>query len=295
MDSTESLLEQVSGLLETTIITTGDARLTVGQLLMAFLAVIAGFIFSRVVERLLVGRLRATSMGPDAVQLVRRLLFYGLMAIVVITALGILGIPLTAFAFVSGAIAIGVGFGAQNIINNFISGWILMGERPIRIGDFIELGDARGRVEAINNRSTRIRRVDGVHLMVPNSTLLESTVVNWTLVDREIRTVVRVGVAYGSPVREVRRIMLDILSSHPQVLATPEPVVYFEDFGDSALIFDGFFWVEADTERDLRAIRSDIRFSIDEAFAEAGIVIAFPQRDVHLDGTLVLERGAREA
>jgi len=89
--------------------------------------------------------------------------------------------------------------------------------------------------------------------------------------------------------------MLDILSAHPQVLATPEPRVYFEDFGDNALIFDGFFWVQADTERDLRGIRSDIRFALDEAFARSGIVIAFPQRDVHLDGTLVLEQRAPDA
>ena len=295
METPESVLSRISGVLDITIVTTGDARLTVGQLLMALIAVVAGFVFSRIVERVVTGRLRNGSVGPDAVQLVRRLLFYGLMAIVVVTALGILGIPLTAFAFVSGAIAIGVGFGAQNIINNFISGWILMGERPIRIGDFIELGEARGRVEAINNRSTRIRRVDGVHLMVPNSTLLESTVVNWTLVDRDIRTSVRLGVAYGSPVVEVRKLMLDIITGHGEVLATPEPRVYFEDFGDNALTFEGFFWVHADTERDLRGIRSDIRFGIDEAFARAGIVIAFPQRDVHLDGRLVLEDGRADS
>ena len=296
MDTAETVMSDISawmndaaGVLNVTIITTGDARLTVGQLLLAVLAVVVGFAVSRLVERVVIHRLHTTSMGPDAVQLVRRVLFYGLMAIVVVTALGILGIPLTAFAFVSGAIAIGVGFGAQNIINNFISGWILMGERPIRIGDFIELGDARGRVEAINNRSTRIRRVDGVHMLVPNSTLLESTVINWTLVDRDIRTTVRVGVAYGSPVKQVHALMLEAITGHPSVLQEPNPVVYFEDFGDNALIFDGFFWVKADTERDLRGIRSDVRFAIEAAFAEHGIVIAFPQRDVHLDGRLVLE------
>ncbi len=291
MDATETLIEDISSFLSLTIITTGDARLTVGQVLLAVAAVLGGFVVSRTVERVVIHRLRRSSMGADAVQLVRRILFYGLMAIVVVTALGILGIPLTAFAFVSGAIAIGVGFGAQNIINNFISGWILMGERPIRIGDFIELGDARGRVEAINNRSTRIRRVDGVHLLVPNSTLLESTVVNWTLVDRDIRTSVRVGVAYGSPVKQVQALMLQVITAHAGVLPKPEPTVYFEDFGDNALIFDGFFWVQADAERDLRGIRSEIRFALDAAFAEHGIVVAFPQRDVHLDGRLVVENG----
>ncbi|MEZ5560850.1 MAG: mechanosensitive ion channel [Pseudomonadales bacterium] len=288
LETTQTLLERLGDLLDTVVITTGDARLTLGQIVLAILAVLVGWFLSRLVEGLVGHRMTRLSMGADAVQLVRRILFYGLMAIVVVTALGILGIPLTAFAFVSGAIAIGVGFGAQNIINNFISGWILMGERPIRIGDFVELGDARGRVEAINNRSTRIRRVDGVHMLVPNSVLLESTVINWTLVDRDIRTSVRVGVAYGSPVRLVRDLMLECMRAHAHVLATPAPQVYFEDFGDNALIFDAFFWTEADAERDVRGLRSDLRFAFEEAFREHGIVVAFPQRDVHLDGTLVL-------
>jgi small-conductance mechanosensitive channel len=280
--------------LGTTLIDTESVTLTVGQVLLALSAVIVGFVVARIVERVVVGRLRSSTMGPDVLQLVRRLLFYGLMVMVVLSALAILGIPLTAFAFVSGAIAIGVGFGAQNIFNNFISGWILMGERPIRIGDFIEFEHVNGRVEAINNRSTRIRRVDGVHMLVPNSTLLESTVINWTLVDRRFRTTVRVGVAYGSPVKLVHDLMVKACKAHPEVLSEPGPMVYFEDFGDSALIFDAYFWLEAGSEGGARGVRSDIRFAIEEAFGENGIVVAFPQRDVHVDGTLVLERRSPE-
>lgn len=283
-------MDRVAEFLGMTLVSTGDASLTVGQVLLAMTAVLVGLVVARIVERLVVGRLERTSMGPDVLQLIRRLLFYGLMVIVVLTALAILGIPLTAFAFVSGAIAIGVGFGAQNIINNFISGWILMGERPIRIGDFIEIGGATGRVESINNRSTRIRRADGVHMMVPNSTLLESTVVNWTLVDQRIRATVRVGVAYGSPVRQVRDLMLGVCAGHASVLAEPAPEVFFEDFGDNALVFDAYVWIHAGSEFGVRQVRSDIRFGFEEAFAEHDIVVAFPQRDVHLDGTLTLER-----
>jgi small-conductance mechanosensitive channel len=284
------LLEQASGVLDTTLIDASGVVLTVGQVLFALAAVIGGFLVARIIERLVIGRLRRSSVGPDMLQLVRRLLFYGLMALVVLIALAILGIPLTAFAFVSGAIAIGVGFGAQNIINNFISGWILMGERPIRIGDFIELGDVRGRVEAINNRSTRIRRTDGVHLLVPNSALLETTVVNWTLLDDRARTSVQVGVAYGSPARRVQELMLDVCREHPEVMDEPEPEVFFQDFGDDALVFEAYFWLHASSEQGRRRVRSDIRFAIDAAFAEHGIIIAFPQRDVHVDGSLVLKR-----
>jgi len=194
-----------------------------------------------------------------------------------------LSIPLTAFAFISGAVAIGVGFGAQNIINNFISGWILMTERPIRIDDFIEIEDMHGIVEGIGNRSTRIRRTDGVHLLVPNSKLLETTVINWTLIDNSIRSMVRVGVAYGSPVGKVRDLILQAVTEQPQVKPDPNASVIFEDFGDNALVFDAYFWRDAKSERDMRNVRSTIRFRIAELFEQHGIVVAFPQRDVHLD------------
>ncbi len=286
-------MDRAAELLGAPLINTGEIPLTLGQVLLAIFAVVAGFVAARMLDRVLVGRLRHMPMGPDVLQLVRRLLFYTLMALVVLAALAILGIPLTAFAFVSGAIAIGVGFGAQNIINNFISGWILMGERPIRIGDFVEIGDARGRVEAINNRSTRIRRTDGVHMLVPNSTLLESTVINWTLVDDRIRTSVRVGVAYGSPVKQVHAQMNDVCRAHQAILNDPAPTVVFEDFGDNALVFDVYFWVRATSELGVRTVRSDVRFGLEEAFREHGIVVAFPQRDLHLDGTLVLDRAGR--
>lgn len=295
MEEFGAYLDGFVAFLGTTLIASETVTLTVGQVLLALSAVLAGFVFARITERVVVGRLRRSSMGPDVLQLVRRLLFYGLMVMVALAALAILGIPLTAFAFVSGAIAIGVGFGAQNIFNNFISGWILMSERPIRIGDFIELEDVNGRVEAINNRSTRIRRVDGVHMLVPNSTLLESTVINWTLVDSRFRTTVRVGVAYGSPVKEVHDLLVRACEAHPAILPEPAPAVYFEDFGDNALVFDAYFWLDARSEGAARGVRSDIRFAIDEAFREHDIVVAFPQRDVHVDGTLVLDRSRSQA
>lgn len=163
-----------------------------------------------------------------------------------------------------------------------------MWERPIRIGDFLEVGDAYGTVESINTRSTLIRRTDGVHLLIPNSALLENTVVNWTLIDDLARTKVRVGVAYGSPVKRVADLIRQATEEQETTLDDPAPVVLFEDFGDNALVFDVFFWINAVGERDLRAIRSDIRFRISELFEANNIVVAFPQRDVHLDGSLTL-------
>ncbi|MDH3434136.1 MAG: mechanosensitive ion channel, partial [Gammaproteobacteria bacterium] len=167
----------------TLITAAGGQSITVGQLASVLLLLVLGYLGSRFVGYLIGRRLATTKLRPDVVHIVKRIAFFAILVLVVITALGLLGIPLTAFAFATGAIAIGVGFGAQNIINNFISGWILMAERPIRIDDFIEIDNAQGIVERIGNRSTRVRRTDGVHLLVPNSQLLERTVVNWTLVD----------------------------------------------------------------------------------------------------------------
>ncbi len=238
--------------------------------------------------RQLARRLSAKKIDPNLTHLIQRLIYVIAIIIMVITTLDLLNIPITAFAFLSGAIAIGFGFGAQNIINNFISGWILMWERPIKIGDFLEIDEAKGIVETINTRSTLIRRVDGVHMLIPNSKLLENTVVNWTLVDRLVRSSVKVGVAYGSPVKKVSELIMQAAIEQEGILKDPFPVVYFEDFGDNALEFEVNFWIHSQVEGGLRLMRSDIRYRIDELFAENNLVIAYPQRDVHIDGSIKL-------
>jgi small-conductance mechanosensitive channel len=267
---------------------TGGA-IEVGQLVLVLLVLVVGYFASRLVERFIMRRLGGTHLRPDAVYALQRISFYVLLLIVAMTAMSLLRIPLTAFAFVSGAIAIGVGFGAQNIINNFISGWILMWEQPVRIDDFVEIDSSSGVVERIGNRSTRIRRVDGVHMLVPNSHMLERTVVNWTLIDLRIRSLVRVGVAYGSPIKKVAELIRQAIEDVPDILKDPDPVIVFEDFGDNALIFEAYFWAELSNQRQQRQIRSDVRFRIDELFQQNDIVIAFPQRDVHLAGVSPLD------
>lgn len=273
------------------VVFTYDSRpITLLQIIQVPLYIfIAWFLVSHI-GKLIVKALKRRNVSADAIHLFSRMYLVLTIAVIVITSMDILNIPLTAFAFVSGAIAIGVGFGAQNIINNFISGWILMWERPIRIGDFLEVGDARGVVESINTRSTLIRRNDGVHMLVPNSQLLENTVTNWTLVDKRTRTFVRVGVAYGSDVVLVRELLFTIIGERDDILPKPEPLVIFEDFGDNALVFDMVFWLDAVSETDLRRRRSEIRFRMYEVFEEHNVVIAFPQRDIHLDGELTIKQ-----
>ena len=207
----------------------GGQSLTVGKVVAVLILLFGGYLISKFIGYLLGQRLATTRLRPDVVHTIKRVTFFALIVLVILTALSLLGVPLTAFAFATGAIAIGVGFGAQNIINNFISGWILMAERPIRIGDFIEIDNTMGVVELIGTRSTRIRRTDGVHLLVPNSRLLEQTVVNWTLVDMQIRSTVRVGVAYGSPVERVAELILGAVKAQPEVKADAEVSVVTDD------------------------------------------------------------------
>ena len=279
-------MEEFLAFLATPILHIGGSDVTVEQLLSTPLFFLIGFMVVRWTTQFLGHQLKKRELGADVVHLLTRAWFILGLAILTISTLDLLNVPLAAFGFISGAVAIGVGFGAQNIINNFISGWILMWERPIRIGDFLEVGTMTGTVETINTRFTRIRRVDGVQMLVPNSHLLENTVINWTLMDELTRTSVRVGVAYGSPVRKVEELLLQAATEHPNVLDDPAPMVFFEDFGDSSLVFELSIWMHTSVERGLRVVRSDLRFKIDELLAANNIVIAFPQRDVHMNGEL---------
>jgi len=268
---------------DTRLFSIGGDPIHVGQLVLVLLLLVVGYAASKLLERTIEKRLTQIGVRTTAVQAIKRISFYTLLILVFMIALSLLNIPLGAFAFVSGAVAIGVGFGAQNVINNFLSGWILLAEQPVRIGDFIELDSHMGVVEHIGNRSTRIRRTDGVHLLIPNSQMLERVVINWTLIDLDIRSTVRVGVAYGSPIERVAELIQQAVTVQQEVLESPSPRVILEDFGDNAIVFDAYFWCKVGGERELRQIRSAIRFRIAELFEDNDITIAFPQRDVHLD------------
>ncbi len=276
--------ERVVGVWRTELLAVDDRPITVGKIVTALLLFATGIVFSRVVSRALAGLLsRRFAMDEGAMAALQGLSFYVLLVLFFLFALRTVNIPLTAFTVLGGALAIGVGFGSQNIVNNFISGLILMVERPIKVGDIVEIEGVQGRVERIGPRSTRVRRFDNIHIIVPNSAFLERNVVNWTLSDDVIRTELTVGVAYGSPTREVQRLVRKVLGEHEVILKHPEPDVFFVDFGESSLNFRCFFWLRVRSPADRRRVESDVRYRIDDLFREHGITIAFPQRDVHFD------------
>jgi len=266
------------------ITTIDDDSFTVGSLILGLMLFAAGLWASRL-GAAAIGRVAAQRLKLDAgaVQAMQTFSFYTLLVGFSLLALRAIHFPLTAFTFLGGALAIGVGFGSQNVMNNFISGLILMLERPVRAQDVVEVDSSHGVIQKIGPRSTHIRSTDGRHIVVPNSFFLESNVVNWTLSDDLIRTKVSVGVQYGSPTRLVKQLLEKVLREEPLVLNEPPPNVIFEEFGDNALHFDAYFWVEARAPMRVREAQSNVRFAIDELFREHQLVIAFPQRDVHLD------------
>ena len=261
-----------------------DNPITVRKIVIGVVLLLVGILVARFVTGWLGRRLLSrVGLNEGAVAAIQSLLFYLLVLTVVMLSLRIVNVPLTAFTILGGALAIGIGFGSQNIVNNFISGLILLAERPIRKGDLVQLDDLVGVIEHIGPRSTRVRSPENVDIVVPNSSFLEKNVINWTLTDDRYRAHVSVGVIYGSPTRDVVKLIRKALDEHGKVLPKPEPIVLFADFGDNALIFEAHFWVRMRRIMDRRLIESDIRSRVDSLFREAGIVVAFPQRDVHLD------------
>ncbi len=194
-------------------------------------------------------------------------------------ALGLLGVNATSLAVVFGALSIGIGFGLQNIFNNFISGLILLFERPIQVGDYVEVGGLWAEVKKINVRSTVVQTFDNASVIIPNSDFISQQVTNWSFKDKRMRRNIEVGVAYGSDIDLVENTLLEIVKDRRRVLKYPKPEVLFIDHADSALIFRLRIWVHVD---DYWSIPSRIRFDIDRRFRELGIEIAFPQRDLHI-------------
>lgn len=267
----------------------GKALVTVGTLVGGLFLMGFGYIAAGIISRWIGKRLLARlGLNQTASAPLQKISYYVLLATFGMLTLNILNVPITAFSFAGGALAVGVGFGSQNIVNNFISGLILIAERPIRVGDTIEIDGRTGKVTEIGARSTRIATGANLEVIVPNSKFLESQVVNWTLSDDRISTSVKVGVSYGSPTREVERLLKQAATEHPDIAQDPAPGVSFEDFADDALVFSVSFWINLQTASKGR-VESDIRFRIDELFNEAGIVIAYPQRDVHLNMMRPLE------
>jgi len=205
---------------------------------------------------------------------------YVIIAFSVLFAMSVAGVPLRSLAFFAGALGIGIGFGLQNIVNNFVSGLILLFERPIKVGDVLDIEGQWGTVEKMGLRSTVIRSASKTEIIIPNSDFVTRKVENLTFSDPDYRVSVKVSVAYGSDTTKVRDLLIAIAKAHPEVISDPIPEAYFMEFGADALLFEVFAWTHDVMAR--RKVMSDLLCEIDRRFREEGIEIPFPQRNLHL-------------
>lgn len=261
-----------------------DRPITVGKVLVALVLLLGGFWLARRGSQSVRGFFEER-LGVDsgAAASVESIVFYLLLLAFTLFALNLAGVPLTVFAFVGGAVAIGLGFGSQTLINNFISGVLLLLERPIQVGDLVKVGDNTGRITRIGARCTNLRTLAGADILIPNSSFLEGNVVNLTLGDRKLRVDLAVGVTYGTSPEKVKQALLEVATDHAEVLQDPAPGVLFMDFGASSLDFELRVWVQINRGTSLDRLRSDLRYAIEKRFAADGLEMPFPQRDVHLD------------
>lgn len=265
------------------LLTIAGIKLSLGNVTIALTMLLFATRLSRLSARLIDKRLIQKFVEDRSSQATyQTFAFYGCLAGFVTMSLAIAGIPLTVFTVFGGALAIGVGFGSQNIVNNFISGIILLVEQPIKVGDIVELEDISGSVVAIGTRSTQVKNAEGKIFVVPNSFFLEKSVLNWSYENPIVKTQVNFGVAYNSDVRMVENVCMDILLNTEGILQTPIPLVLFENFSESNLEFQLHFWVDLTLISSPGELRSHVRFSVDEKFKQHKIEMAFPQRDLNL-------------
>ncbi|MBR0202783.1 MAG: mechanosensitive ion channel [Synergistaceae bacterium] len=276
--------ETIMGFLNTELWQGEGYSVTVWKLTVAILVFLSSFFLSswgsNWIKRRMLRRVKASVTAANAVQ---RITFYILWVAFALIALNIVQIPLTAFAFMGGAIAVGLGFGMQNIFNNLISGFIVIFSRPFKVHDIVEVSGVQGTVEDIGSRSTTIKTWDGLDVVLPNRYFLENSVTNWTKSDIKKREILKVGVSYDADSREVEKILLDIVNGHSSVLKNPAPSVIFKNFGDNALEFEIYYWIELKKSSGMK-VSSDMRHHIMAVFKREGINIPYPQMDIHIIG-----------
>ncbi len=259
----------------------GNFTFSITDLASAIVIFIIVLVATRALQRLLEHRVfPQTRLDAGVRNSLKAATGYSGLVIALMLAISTIGLDLSNLAIIAGALSVGIGFGLQNVVNNFVSGLILLIERPIKVGDWIVIGTHEGYVRQINVRATEIQTFQRASVIIPNAELLSSALVNWTHKDTQARVEVQVGVAYGSDTAKVQDLLLDCAKSHPKVSRWPQPYVLFQDFGDSSLDFEvRFFIAQADQTR---LIASDVRFAVDAAFRQHEVEIPFPQRDVHV-------------
>jgi small-conductance mechanosensitive channel len=256
--------------------------ITVGSLLLLIILIGVVILAERILRRHFIGRLlRRTHLAPGFQFTLGRVLGYCFLALGFYISCQLVGINLNSLAILAGAIGVGVGFGLQNIISNFISGLIILAERPITIGDRIEIGGVIGQVREISLRSTTVVTNDNIAVIVPNADFITHSVTNWSYEDPRVRFRIPFGVAYGTDLAKLRTLMLQVAAEHPKALKDPAPQLFCVGFGDSSINFELAVWSDEMTTAP-RRFRSELFFAIEKKLRENNIEIPFPQREIRM-------------
>jgi len=260
----------------------GQLPITLGFLIKAFAFLLALSFFSRFSRQLLQRQILVhTPWDLGQQYAISRVLGYLIFVFGLVVGLQSLGVNLSSLVVLGGALGVGAGFGLQPIVSNFVSGLVLLVERPVRIGDRVEVGKTVGDVMRIGGRSTWIRTNDNEIIIIPNSEFVTARVTNWTANDRSVRFAIPVGVSYASDPEKVRELLLEVARQHPDVLVDPAPEVVFEGLGESSLNFLLRVFTVNQVQTPFK-LRSDLYFSIFRTFGQHGVEIPFPQRDLHI-------------
>jgi small-conductance mechanosensitive channel len=259
----------------------GKISLTLGGVLLFLFSVWLAFWAARTVRLILQDEVLPRMSLPRGVgNSISSLTYYAMVLLGLLVALAAAGFEMSQFAIVIGALGVGIGFGLQNVVNNFVSGLILMFERPIQPGDVVEVGGTSGKVREIGMRATTLSTFEGADVVVPNGVLLNEKLINWTLSDMDRRIDVNVGVAYGSDPSQVLQLLMEVTRSTDGIASEPQPTVLFVGFGANSLDFSIRSWTN-DFDNWVK-IRSALTVRVHDALKNAGIEIPFPQHDLHL-------------
>jgi small-conductance mechanosensitive channel len=274
--------EFIHEILSIKLFSIGESSLTIGLLFTLIFSVILLLFISEWVKKLLVNRiLKKYHLEKGTRQSVGTIVKYILIIAGLFSILQTNGIDLSAFGILAGSLGVGIGFGLQNITNNFISGLIILFEQPIKVGDRIEVGDITGDVIKISARSTTVVTNDNISVIIPNSQFIDGQVINWSHNDRKVRFNFPVGVSYKENPEKVKSVLMEVALNNPNVLKNPEPDILFEDFGDSSLNFNVRVWTSEYVSKP-KVLKSQLYYDIFRRFSEENIEIPFPQRDIHI-------------
>jgi potassium-dependent mechanosensitive channel len=272
----------VGNFLSTRLFRVGETAVTVSSLLLALAILIASLVLSRLARSFVADRLLGrTRLAVGTRYAIGRVFGYVILALGILVALQPLGVNATTLAVFGGALGIGIGFGLQDVVKNFVAGLIILVERPVQVGDSIEIDDVVGTVTEVRARATVLRTNDDIYLIVPNSKFISETVVNRSFGKRQVRYSIPVGVAYGTDPKAVEEALLEAAARSENVLREPPPRVWFREFGESSLNFELLCWTSK-LLHSAGAFRSELNHLVYDSLRGRGIEIPFPQRDVHI-------------